>query len=344
MPVTDDTLRVAFEAAPVGMMTADADGKVTFANAQIERMFGYRREELLGSPLEHLIPGLIPGLARSRLKRSSKTTPRSFRSAKSTGAEPRAVRKNGTEFPIDLSLTPLPDADLTLVSVLDITEREHSMRQLNERTAELVDSLKDRDVLLREVHHRVKNNLQVISSLINMQVRKLEPGISRDVLVECKTRFEAVALIHEKLGQSCDYAHVCFSDYISSLADNVLHATDASAAGVSLSIDAEAVSLGMNKVIPCGLILNELLTNAMKHAFPGDRGGTIHVTLKHNGPDRVRLTVSDNGIGMQACGTQVTASVGLQLVSTLSEQLDGQMQILGLDGTSVTVEFPADPE
>jgi PAS domain S-box-containing protein len=341
MPVTNDTLRVAFEAAPMGMMTTDADGKVTFANAQIDRMFGYKREELLGSPLLQL----IPGLARSGPDRSSKTTPLAFRSpGKSTGAKPRALRKNGTEFPIDLSFTPLPDADLTLVSVLDITEREHSMRQMNERTAELLDSLKDRDVLLREVHHRVKNNLQVISSLINMQVRKLEPGVPRDVLVECKTRFEAVALIHEKLGQSCDYAHVCFSDYISSLADNVLHATDASAAGVSLSIDAEAVSLGMNKVIPCGLILNELLTNAMKHAFPEDRGGTIRVTLKHNGPNRVRLTVSDNGVGMRACGTEVTASVGLQLVSTLSEQLDGQVQILGLDGTSVTVEFPADPE
>jgi two-component system, sensor histidine kinase PdtaS len=341
MPVTNDTLRVAFEAAPMGMMTTDADGKVTFANAQIDRMFGYKREELLGSPLRQLIPGLALGGP----DRSSKTTPLAFRSpGKSTGAKPRALRKNGTEFPIDLSFTPLPDADLTLVSVLDITEREHSMRQMNERTAELLDSLKDRDVLLREVHHRVKNNLQVISSLINMQVRKLEPGVPRDVLVECKTRFEAVALIHEKLGQSCDYAHVCFSDYISSLADNVLHATDASAAGVSLSIDAEAVSLGMNKVIPCGLILNELLTNAMKHAFPEDRGGTIRVTLKHNGPNRVRLTVSDNGVGMRACGTEVTASVGLQLVSTLSEQLDGQVQILGLDGTSVTVEFPADPE
>lgn len=341
MPVTADTFRVALEAAPVGMMTVDADGKVTFANAQIERMFGYSREELLGSPLAQL----IPGLARSRAKRSGKTPPLTFRSpGKTAGSEPRALRKSGAEFPIDLSFTPLPDADLTLVSVLDITERQRSLRQLNERTVELTDSLKDRDVLLREVHHRVKNNLQVISSLINMQVRKLEPGVSRDVLVECKTRFEAVALIHEKLGQSCDYAHVCFSDYISSLADNVLHATDASAAGVSLSIDAEAVSLGMNKVIPCGLILNELLTNAMKHAFPEDRGGAIRVTLKHNGPDRVRLTVSDNGVGMRACGTEVTASVGLQLVLTLSEQLDGQMQILGRDGTSVTVEFPADPE
>ena len=330
MPVTDDTFRIAFEAAPVGMMTADTDGNVTFANAQIERMFGYRREELLGSPLAQL----IPGVARSRANPSNKTV----------GSEPRALRKNGTEFPIDLSFTPLPDDDLMLVSVLDITERQRSLRQMSERTAELADSLKGRDVLLREVHHRVKNNLQVISSLINIQMRKLEPGASRDVLMECKRRFEAVALIHEKLGQSCDYAHVSFSEFISSLADNVLHATDASAAGVSLSIDADTVSLDMNKVIPCGLILNELLTNAMKHAFPEDRGGTIRVTLKHNGPDRVRLTVSDNGVGMRAGATRGTASVGLQLVSTLSEQLDGQMQILGRDGTSVSVEFPVDPD
>lgn len=341
MPVTVDTFRLAFEAAPVGMMTVDAGGKITFANAHIEGMFGYAREELLDTPLEKLIPELW----RGRNKRTGKTVSAAFHARGKAGdCEQRGVRKSGAGFPIDLSCTPLPNEDLTLITVVDITEHQRSMRQLNERTAELTDSLKGRDVLLREVHHRVKNNLQVISSLINMQVRKLEPGVSRDVLVECKTRFEAVALIHEKLCQSCDYAHVCFSEYISSLADNVLHAADASAAGVSLSIDADAVSLGMNKVIPCGLILNELLTNAMKHAFPEDRGGTIRVTLKHNGPDRVRLTVSDNGVGMRTCGTEITSSVGLQLVSTLSEQLDGQMQILGRDGTSVTVEFPADPE
>jgi two-component system, sensor histidine kinase PdtaS len=341
MPVTVDTFRLAFEAAPVGMMTVDAGGKITFANAHIEGMFGYAREELLGIPLEKLIPEIW----RGRNKRAGKAASAFHARRKASNSEQRAVHKSGAGFPIDLSLTPLPDEDLTLVMVVDITERQRSMRQLNELTAELTDSLKGRDVLLREVHHRVKNNLQVISSLINMQVRKLEPGVPRDILVECKTRFEAVALIHEKLCQSCDYAHVCFSEYISSLADNVLHAADASAAGVSLSIDADAVSLGMNKVIPCGLILNELLTNAMKHAFPEDRGGTIRVSLKHNGPDRVRLTVSDNGVGMRNCGTEITSSsVGLQLVSTLSEQLDGQMQIMGRDGTSVTVEFPADPE
>ena len=155
MPVTADTFRLAFEAAPVGMMTVDAGAKVTFANAQIERMFGYSREELLGSPLDQL----IPGFSRSG----------------------NAVRKGGSQFPVELSFTPLTDEDLMLVSVLDITERQRSMRQLNERTAELTESLRGQDVLLREVHHRVKNNLQVISSLINIQVRKLEPGAPRDV-------------------------------------------------------------------------------------------------------------------------------------------------------------------
>lgn len=341
MPVHADTFRLAFETAPMGMMTVDANGQVILVNAQIERLFGYPRAEIIGTPLRQLLPA-ADGRKRSRKAPAAAARNRS----KPLRQEQHAVRKDGTKFPVDLALTPLSDAEdaLTLVSVLDITERQRSMQELNERAAALTGSLEQRDVLLREVHHRVKNNLQVISSLINLQVRKLEPGVPRDVLTECKMRFEAVALIHEKLTQSCDFAHVRFSDYIAGLADNVLHAADAAAAGVSLSIDADAVSLGMNKVIPCGLILNELLTNAMKHAFPEDRGGTIRVTLKHSGPDRVRLTVSDNGVGMRACGTEITTSVGLQLVSTLSEQLDGQMQILGLDGTSVTVEFPADPE
>jgi PAS domain S-box-containing protein len=340
MAVVADTFRLAFEAAPVGMMTLDEAGKVTFANAQIECMFGWPREELIGGTLEQLVPGAF-GESRPRSRTPLPAMPHARASA---DRALRGLRQDGTDFPVELGITALPGGELTLVSVHDLSERQHSMQQLNERAADLTDSLRERDVLLREVHHRVKNNLQVICSLINLQVRKLEPGAPRDVLLECRTRFEAVALIHEKLCQSCDFAHVRFSDYISGLADNVLHAADAAAAGVSLSIDAEAVSLGMNKVIPCGLILNELLTNAMKHAFPEDRGGTICVTLKRNGPDRVRLTVSDNGIGMQASDAEIASSVGLQLVSTLSEQLDGRMQIAGRgDGTSVTVEFPADP-
>jgi len=220
--------------------------------------------------------------------------------------------------------------------------RDQALQELRERNAELTNQVKTRDLLLQEVHHRVKNNLQIIASLINMQARKLDAGAPRDVLLESKTRVEAIALIHDKLYRSRDLGRVPFSDYIRSLADNVVHASGANVAGVSLSVDTDAISLDVHKAVPCGLILNELLTNAMKHAFPAGQGGLIHVALKHVGPQRVQLTVSDNGIGMQERITDSGhPSMGLHLVATLAEQLDGTMEVLGSSGTSIRVVFPA---
>lgn len=338
-----EQFRLALEAAPTGMMMVDSRGHVTFVNAQIERMFSYSRDELIGSALEKLVP--------ARFSHRHPQFRESFFAAPQTrgmgiGRELYALRKEGTEFPVEIGLTPLRTADgeFVLASIIDITERKRSLEQLNERTADLTASLKERDVLLQEIHHRVKNNLQIISSLINMQARKLEEGAPREVLKECKSRVEAIALIHEKLYQSRDFGRVPFSDYIRSLANNVLHAADAAAAGISLSIDAQAISLGVDKAIPCGLILNELLTNAMKHAFPEGVAGVIMVTLKHIGPDQVQLTVSDNGVGMQERSpAAVNASIGLQLVATLTEQLEGTMQVRSTGGTSVSVEFPDSP-
>src|SRR4030095_16590836 len=137
----------------------------------------------------------------------------------------------------------------------------------------------DREVLLQEVHHRVKNNLQVIASLINMQVRALGGGAGRDALVECGTRVEAMALIHEKLYQSQDYSRVAFSEYARALAASVFQAPGLAPHGIALALAIEDLSLSVDRAIPCGLVLNELITNALRHAFPGERTGTIRVEL-----------------------------------------------------------------
>lgn len=219
-------------------------------------------------------------------------------------------------------------------------KRQRSLDQLRRRNADLVEMLRERDLLLQEVHHRVKNNLQIVASLINMQARKLN-GEPREALLDCKTRVEAIALLHEKLYRSEDFA-LPFAAYLRSIADNLLHAADAAASGISLRMETQDIPLGVAKAVPCGLILNELLTNAMKHAFPAGAGGEIQVTLQYAG-SRVQLTVSDNGVGMQEPdAAAANGSIGLQLVGTLTEQLDGTMQILISDGTSVRVDFPAD--
>jgi two-component sensor histidine kinase len=174
-----------------------------------------------------------------------------------------------------------------------------------------------------------------------MQVRQLEDSSSRDALTECQTRVQAIALIHEKLYQSKDYSRVRFSEYARSLASNIFVATGMSPSAVSLRITMEDVSLGVDKAIPCGLILNELITNALKHAFPPPMLGTVSIDLRKDGDHSVVISVSDDGVGMPSkIELKDSPSLGLALVHTLVEQLEGQLQILRDRGTTMRVTFP----
>ena len=207
---------------------------------------------------------------------------------------------------------------------------------------EVQASLREKEVLLQEIHHRVKNNLQVISSLINMQVRRTEDAASRSALAECQNRVQAIALIHEKLYQSRDYARVPFSDYARSLATNVFCATGVSPENTKLSVEFENLSLAVDKAIPCGLILNELITNALKHAFPNERRGTVRIQLR-KADGELELVVSDNGVGLTSDFDPATSnSLGMQLVQTLVEQLDGCLEIFHEGGTTVRIAFPVE--
>jgi len=235
-------------------------------------------------------------------------------------------------------------------AIFNIFDDLHSEKRLLESTQselirsgqEVQASLREKEVLLQEVHHRVKNNLQVISSLINMQVRRTHDTSSRNALAECQNRVQAIALIHEKLYQSRDYARVPFSDYARSLAANIFHATGISPANINFSVEFESLSLAVDKAIPCGLILNELISNALKHAFPNERQGTIRVDMRKAG-GQLELSVGDDGVGMKPGFNPATSnSLGMQLVQTLVEQLDGRLEILRESGTTFRIGFPAD--
>lgn len=338
-----ELFRLALQAAPIGMLMVDRQGRIVFANAQIENLFGYKRDELIGSAVELLIPQRFRDrhpAHRSEFFAAPQARPIG------AGRDLSGLHKDGAEIPVEIGLTPLNTADGTFVlcSIVDITERKRSGEQLRQRTADLVASLKERDVLLQEIHHRVKNNLQVISSLINMQLRKLDGDTSRAVLKECKTRIEAISLIHQKLYQATNFANVQFADYARSLASNVLHVGDASER-IALEFVFEDIALPVDKAIPCGLILNELLTNVVKHAYPANEHGTVRLALRRLPEKRLQLQVSDRGVGMsdpQLNGTH--DSIGLLLISTLTEQLQGELRIAVNSGTTVSIEFPHDPE
>ena len=214
-------------------------------------------------------------------------------------------------------------------------------QRVRARTAEL----KERDSLLQEVHHRVKNNLQVISSLINMQIRGLEDESSRAALRDCQSRVLTMAQIHEMLYQSADYARVPFAKYARDLATRVLSASGTSPGKVTLQFELEDLSLPVAQAIPCGLILNELVVNSLEHAFHDAANGTIRVELRLAEGHSVILAVGDDGIGISpALDLENLSSLGVQLVMTLAEQLGGQLEILRLPGSTFKLSFPLESQ
>lgn len=209
------------------------------------------------------------------------------------------------------------------------------------RTAQLQATLQEREVLLQEIHHRVKNNFQVISSLISLQARSLGPDGSRYALEECQMRVQAIALIHDQLFQSKDCARVPFAEYARNLIENVFRATEIKPERVRLELAMNDVALSVDKAIPCGLILNELITNSLKHAFPEGRSGTVRVELGRVTEDALRIAVKDDGAGLPP-GFDIyrSPSLGLQLVCMLAEQVQAAIEVEAAPGTCFRLTLP----
>jgi PAS domain S-box-containing protein len=216
---------------------------------------------------------------------------------------------------------------------IDITERK-------EKEQQLVQSVREKEVLLKEIHHRVKNNLQVVSSLMDMQSRRIQDAHALSTLIESRNRVHVMALIHQKLYQSRDLAHVDFGEYLRSLANALAQSYNADPAAVHFRVETEPVHLGIDMAIPCALIFNELVSNCLKHAFPNGRYGQIVLGLSRHGERAVRLVVSDDGVGLpKDLNVQNTRSLGLQLVNDLTRQIGGTIDVHTDGGTVVQVEF-----
>lgn len=210
----------------------------------------------------------------------------------------------------------------------------------NKKAEEQIEkSLNGKEVLLREVHHRVKNNLQIISSLLRLQSRRIEDKQALEMFKDTQNRVKSMALIHDRLYQSKDLAIIDFAAYINGLTGNLFRSYNQK--GIKLDIEVKDIFLDINTGVPCGLIISELVSNSLKHAFPGGKNGKIQVglyKLPKNGD--FTLIVSDNGVGFPEClDSQNTESLGLQLVTALVEQLDGTIELDRGEGTSFTLKF-----
>jgi two-component sensor histidine kinase len=216
---------------------------------------------------------------------------------------------------------------------------------LDRKTIEerLQDSLRDKEVLLREIHHRVKNNMQIVNSLLYLQeqaVRNRVDTIALDAFQQSRARIKAMATIHDRLYRSNEFTSVDFDEYLNVLVPELL-SSYRTASNVKIETSAEGIKLGLDAAIPCALIINELITNSLKHAFPHGQPGKITLTMEHAPEGPVRLVVSDDGIGMPTSVRQQTApkTLGLRLVTDLARQLDGAVSVRNALGTSVEVLF-----
>ncbi|MBS1636237.1 MAG: PAS domain S-box protein [Bacteroidetes bacterium] len=216
----------------------------------------------------------------------------------------------------------------------DITENK-----LNEE--KIKQSLQEKEVLLKEVHHRVKNNMQVISSILNLQSSYVKDTYALNLLKECQNRIKSMAFIHEALYQNKNFESVNFTEYISTISKNLLHSYSVNSEKIKLILSLDNLLLNLDTSIPCGLIINEILSNSLKYAFPDNREGIIFVTLKRNNK-KVYIEVGDNGIGIpENVDIKNTQSLGLQLVDTLIEQINGTLTLQRNKGTKFIIEFNA---
>jgi len=216
----------------------------------------------------------------------------------------------------------------------EITERKRAEEQLK-------ISLTEKEVLLKEVHHRVKNNLQVISSLLHLQSKQTKDPAVLGMFLESQYRVRSMALVHERLYQSEDLSGVDAAEYFRDLASYLHRSYGATSSQVSLKVDVDPVSLGIDVAIPCGLIISELVSNALKHAFPDGRRGQVLVQLHLGQGSRCALVVGDDGIGLpQDLDLEATQSLGLHLVNRLVAQIEGSIDLDKVGGTTYTITFP----
>lgn len=327
-------LEAIFENSSHVIWTMDREHRLTSFNTNLSKFY-------------NLVYNLIPALS-DRPFHDYNIIPRSERKKWITannrvfdGESINFITENkydgGNKIFMNVFLNPIYDDKNQIIEISGIA---HNISDKVMAEGKLTESLREKEVLIKEIHHRVKNNLQVISSIFNLQSAFTTEERIKEVLRESQNRIKSMAYIHESLYKTSNLGQIDFEQYVKELGKNLIHSYAINDRPISLLTETESVYLDLDIAIPCGLIVNELISNSLKHAFVGRKRGIIAIALKNN-QDNVRLRLSDDGIGIETkIFNKEIGSLGIQLVQTLSEQIKGVISVDNSLGTSVEICFP----
>ena len=329
--LSEERHRAIYDQAYIGIARIAKMGRFLLVNERLCDMLDYSADELykktfyeLGVQEEveeslvdwdHLLSGKIKNFSR----------------------EQTYVRKDGGILSANVTVSLVRDSNNNpnyFVAVFeDITERKEYERQLEE-------SINEKEVLLKEVHHRVKNNMQVISSILNLQSSYITDENALGIIRESQDRIKSMSFVHESLYQSKTLSEVNFAEYIQNITRNLYHSYGRPEGGIELEFELDNIYLNLDTSIPCGLIINEVVSNSLKYAFQGREKGKIKIVFAKVSDDKMKLIISDDGIGLpKDFDIENAESLGLQLVTTLVTQVSGELDIDVSNGTSFGIEF-----
>lgn len=327
---SEEIMRLIVENMPVMLNAFDNEGNIIAWNSECEKVTGFSAAEIIGNPraAELLYPKED---YRNYLKEQLIKYGGNFRNLEwdtscKDSAKKTILWSNMSE------IYPIPGWASWAVGI-DISERKKAEEKL-------IASLAEKEVLLKEIHHRVKNNLQVINSLLSLQARRIKDKDSIAIFSECKNRINSISLVHEKLYESADLANINFGEYSRVLVQQLFNSHSPRLPDVNLNIKVENIPLQVNKAIPCALILNELVMNSIKFGFPKGQSGEIGVEFKKVGPGKIMLGVTDDGVGLpENVDIETPETLGMQIINALVRQLHGNIKIDRNNGTKFFVEF-----
>jgi len=327
---SEEKYRSVVETASEGIVLLDKKGKIIEANKKILELAGLNREEVVGKNFVRLLP---------KLKMNIKDTISGFKNViRGKAAEERVWTFTNTEGKqiscIGHRALIKRDGKIIGLSMIleDVTERKKAEDRIKR-------SLKEKELLLREIHHRVKNNLQIVFSLMNLQTGYVDDEESVNVLQESQSRVKSMAIIHELLYQTESLSEIDLGRYVPSLVSYLFDSYAVDPRRIKLNMEMEDVLFNIDTAVPCGLIINELVSNSLKHAFPEGKEGEITIKLQST-DSKYMLIISDNGIGFpKDLDFKNTESLGLQLVNSLTGQIDGKIELDRSHGTEFKIIF-----